>query len=112
MLAFLVLAAATPMTPTTLEVAGNVRWLSSGDLNGDGWTDLVVSYTRGSGPQASRYLAVFIGTEQGYPKRPTKAVRAPRSAAAYDLGDALAGPEDELIFFEHNRRVCPALCAG
>ncbi len=86
------------LTKSELQVPGDVRWLDYGDLDGNKLTDLVVSYTRGSGPRASRYIAVFLGTPKGYPSKPDLAVKAPRSAAVFDLGDAMGDEADELLF--------------
>ncbi|MCB9651825.1 MAG: VCBS repeat-containing protein [Deltaproteobacteria bacterium] len=81
-----------------LEVPGSVLWVTHGDLDGDGFTDLVVSYRRGSGPVAKRFLAVFFRGEDGYPARPQLAYEAPDRAAAFDVGDAVGDARDELVF--------------
>jgi hypothetical protein len=85
-------------TRQALEVPGSVLWVAHGELDGDGFTDLVVSYRRGSGPQAKRFLAIFFRGEKGYPARPQLAYAAPERAAAFDLGDAVGDARDELVF--------------
>ena len=81
-----------------LEVPGSVLWVTHGDLDGDGFTDLVVSYRRGSGPQSKRYLAVFFRGDKGYPGRPQLAYAAPERAAAFAVGDATGDGRAELVF--------------
>lgn len=72
--------------------------MAHGDLDGDTYTDLVLSYRRGSGPSAQRYLAVFFRSAEGYPARPQVAFRAPPTAAAFDVGDALGDGRDEVLY--------------
>lgn len=89
-----------------LQVPGTVQWVADGDLDGDGWRDLVVSYRRGGGPGSKRFVAVFYRSERGFAARPDHMLRAPRGAALFDVGPALAapdaagsGPRDELLFW-------------
>lgn len=81
-----------------LGVPGAVLWLGHGDLDGDGFTDLVVSYRRGNGPQARRFLAAFFRGPEGYPSKPQAAWAAPGGVAAFDLGDAKGDGKDELVY--------------
>lgn len=81
-----------------LSVPGAVLWMSHGELDGDGFTDLVVSYRRGSGPQAQRFLAIFFRGPEGYPAKPQVAFAAPARTAVYDVGDAVGDPRDELVY--------------
>lgn len=82
----------------TLAVPGSVLWVTSGDLDGDHRTDLVVSYRRGSGPAASRYLGVFFRGDKGYGERPDVAFAVPKNAAAFDVGDAFGDGQDEIVY--------------
>lgn len=81
-----------------LSVPGSVLWLTHGDLDSDGYTDLVVSYRRGSGPVARRYLAVFFRGPDGYPAKPQVAYAVPKLTAVFDIGDAVGDARDELVF--------------
>lgn len=81
-----------------LRVPGTVLWVADGDLDGDGATDLAVSYRRGSGPRAKRFVAVFFRGDAGFSQRPELAFAAPKNAALFDLGDALGGSADELVY--------------
>ncbi len=85
-------------TKQALSVPGSVLWLTHGDLDGDGYTDLVVSYRRGSGPVAKRYLAVFFRGVDGYPSKPQVAYAVPKLTAVFDIGDAVGDAKDELVF--------------
>lgn len=79
-------------------VPGSILGLVSGDLDGDGGTDLVVSYKRGSGPKAEKLIAVFFRHEDGWPKSPDVVMAAPRTAGVFDLGDAVGDARDELVY--------------
>lgn len=81
-----------------LELPGMTLWVATGDLDGDGLTDLIASYRRGSGPAAQRFLAIFFRRPQGYTRRPDVAFAAPRNAAIFDVGDAFGDAQDELLY--------------
>src|SRR5262245_8772561 len=81
-----------------LSVPGHIVSMDWGDLDGDGWTDLVVAYRRGIGPEATRFLAIFFRGPSGYPAKPDLMLNAPQGAAIFDLGDALPSPGDELVY--------------
>lgn len=81
-----------------LQVPGSLLWVTPSDLDGDGWTDLVVSYLRGRGPKAQRYIGVFFRSEKGYPGRPQLAFAAPNGAGAFDVGDAVGDAAEELLY--------------
>lgn len=81
-----------------LAVPGNVLWVTTGDVNGDGRSDLVVSFRRRSGPAAERFIGVFVRRAQGLPIRPDLRLAVPSNAAAFDLGDADGDGDDDLIF--------------
>ncbi|MGF1511212.1 MAG: FG-GAP repeat domain-containing protein [Myxococcota bacterium] len=80
-----------------LEVPGSLRWVVYGDVDGDGAVDLVVSYRRGGGPKAQRFLAVFFRGTDGFSRRPDLAFQAIPVAAAFDLGDVDGKPGQELL---------------
>ncbi len=81
-----------------LNIPGSVLSVAAGDLDADGLTDLVVSYRRGSGPKAARFMAVFFRGKEGYAERPTVAFRAPRNAAIFDVGPAFQDSGDQLLY--------------
>lgn len=81
-----------------LSVPGAVLSLTHGDLDGDGYTDLVVSYRRGSGPRATRYFGIFFRGPEGYPAKPQVAYAVPQGTSAFDVGDAVGDARDELVF--------------
>jgi hypothetical protein len=81
-----------------LSVPGQILWGDSGDLDGDGLTDLVLSYQRGTGPESQRFLAVFFRSEQGWPPKPDLLLTAPAAAVLFDLGDALPSPGVEIVY--------------
>lgn len=81
-----------------LTAPGQLLWLDWGDLDGDGWTDLAISYHRGTGPESQRFIAVFFRSEKGYPARPDLMIAPPYNAAIFDLGDALPAPGVELVY--------------
>lgn len=83
----------------TLKVPGRLLWLDHGDLNGDGWTDLVTSFGRGAGPEARRFLAVFFQRpKRGYPATPDLKFAAPRVAAMFAVADAVGDAAAELVY--------------
>lgn len=81
-----------------LAVPGRIFWLDWGDLDGDGLVDLVVSYGRGQGPEAGRFLGVFFRGPGGFSKEPDLRINAPATASMFDVGDALPGGGEELVF--------------
>ena len=81
-----------------LVLPGNVLWMTTGDVNGDGLVDLLVSYRQGSGPSAERFLGLFVRRPGGLPGRPDLRVKAPSQAAAFDVGDIDGDGRDELIY--------------
>lgn len=87
-----------------LRVPGAVQWVADGDLDGDGWRDLVVSYRRKGGPASERFFAVFYRSEDGFGTRPSHMFRAPPAAAIFDVGPSPSdahpdGGRDELLFW-------------
>jgi hypothetical protein len=81
-----------------LEVPGMTLWVASGDLDGDRATDIIASYRRGSGPSAARFIAVFFRGADGYGRRPDAAFAAPKSAAIFDVGNAIGDAKDEILY--------------
>jgi hypothetical protein len=81
-----------------LEVPGMTLWVSTGDLDGDAMTDLIVSYRRGSGPSAERFLAIFFRTKEGYAPRPDIAFSPLKHAAMFDIGDSNSDGADEILY--------------
>lgn len=81
-----------------LSVPGAVLWMTHGDVDGDGFTDLAVTYRRGSGPRAKRFVALFFRGPRGYPAKPQAAFAAPAGTAIFDLGDAVGDARDELVY--------------
>jgi len=91
-------SAKTKYEKRELSVPGQILWLDWGDFDADGLVDLVVSYSRGQGPDAQRFLGVFFRRPDGLPREPDLKIAAPQTAAMFDVGDALAFPGDELVF--------------
>jgi hypothetical protein len=82
-----------------LQVPGQILWIDWGDLDGDQLVDLVVSYVRGTGPQAERQIAIFFRAPQGLPREPSLRLTPPAQTAIFDVGDLLPGrPGDELVY--------------
>lgn len=81
-----------------LDVPGSVLWVSTGDLDGDHRTDLIVSLRRGAGPASARFLAVFFRGDEGYGGKPDVIFPVPRNAAAFDLADAFGDHADEILY--------------
>jgi hypothetical protein len=81
-----------------LEVPGMTLWVSSGDLDGDTFTDLIVSYKRGSGPASEKFLAIFFRGKDGYSPRPDLAFAPLRHAAMFDIGDSNSDGADEILY--------------
>ncbi|MCC7386179.1 MAG: VCBS repeat-containing protein [Deltaproteobacteria bacterium] len=79
-------------------VPGHILWLDWGDLDADGAVDLVVSYRRGLGPEAQRFLAVFFRSERGFASRPDLMLVAPTGSAIFDVGDALPSAGEEIVY--------------
>jgi hypothetical protein len=102
----LVLALAAPLTAEAgvklnkleLNVPGSIMWLTTADLDGDTKTDLVLSYRRGSGPRAQKFIAVFFRRDDGYGPHPDVAIAAPRAAAVFDTGDAQGQGRDQILY--------------
>ncbi len=90
--------AKTSFAQHDLRVPGTIAWVADGDLDGDGNTDLAVTYRRGTGPAAKRFVAIFFRRGASYNKRPDLAFAAPRNAALFDVGDALGDGAEELIY--------------
>ena len=87
---------------TKLQVPGTILWSGAGDLDADGWRDLVVSYRRNAGPASRKFIGVFFGSEGGFPPRPTTAFAAPKIAAAFDIGDVAGDPAEELVYLSRD----------
>lgn len=92
-------AAALKMPRQEMRVPGGILWLTTGDLDGDKKTDLVLSYRRGSGPRSQRFIAVFFRGEKGYAAEPDVAIAAPKNAGIFDVGDAFGDGKDEIVYF-------------
>jgi hypothetical protein len=82
----------------TLKLAGDILWFAEGDLNQDQYRDLVVSYRRGSGINAKRFLAVFFRSIEGLPTHPQAAFLAPANAVAFDLADVIGDASREIVY--------------
>lgn len=90
--------AGTKFVRTELNVPGGILWLTTGDLDGDKKTDLVLSYRRGSGPRAQKFVAVFFRGDHGYSAQPDVAIAAPKNAGIFDVGDAIGDTKDEIVY--------------
>lgn len=82
----------------TLTVAGVVLAVTTGDIDGNGEPDLVVSHARGAGPRTTKFLSIFLRKTDGFAARPDITVHTPKNAALFDVGDAFGDPADELLF--------------
>jgi VCBS repeat protein len=82
-----------------LTVPGDLLWLTTGDLDGDGKTDIVLSYRRGTGPHATKFIGVFFRQDSGYAPHPEIAIQAPKSAALFDVGDAFGDGRQQIVYF-------------
>lgn len=91
-------AAGVKFVRSELNVPGGILWVTTGDLDGDQKTDLVLSYRRGSGPRSQRFMAVFFRGEKGYGSQPDVAIAAPKNAGIFDVGDAFGDARDEILY--------------
>ncbi len=83
----------------SLRVPGSVLWVTDGDLDADGRTDVVLSYRRRAGSRVERFWAIFFRGADGFSSRPDLTVKAPRPAAVFDVGPADDVPGDDLVFW-------------
>lgn len=81
-----------------LTVPGSLLSATSGDLDGDGRTDLLVAFRRGYGPRSERFLAVFFRTATGYGEKPELIFPVPDDAAVYDVGEVLPAAGEEVVY--------------
>ncbi len=74
-----------------LRVSGVVKAIVPADYNGDPLVDLLVSSVSTKGPLASRTLALFFQTDEGFRSDPDLVLEAPESAVAFVAGRLAAG---------------------
>lgn len=93
--------AGSPFSRRTSRVPGQIVSVHPGDLDGDGLSDLVVMYRRGTGRRARRYAAVFFRSPGGLAPVPSLAFAVPKDAALYDVGPLDDLPGDDLAYLTH-----------
>ena len=81
-----------------LRISGDILWFTEGDLNKDKLNDILISYRRGTGKQAKRFLAVFFRTPKGFNSSPDRAFQSPSNAVAYTIADAIGDEQNEIVY--------------
>lgn len=81
-----------------VKIKGRVLTTTHGDLDGDGQSDLLVAYRRGTGLDAHRYLGIFFRRKDGFASAPSIAFEVPKQAILFDLGQVDGRPGLEVLY--------------
>jgi len=81
------------------KVDGKIVQVVSEDINGDGFTDLIVSYRKGLPPGAQPCFAVFLFSPEGFQTKPDLDVPAPWDTCLFDIADLNGDGRIELVLF-------------
>ena len=87
----------------TLESPGRTVAAEFADLDGDGRTDLLQIVYVGVPPKETREIRVYLQSADGaVGPEPSFAIPMPAGGAAYDLGDLLENPGEELVLLRRD----------
>ena len=92
-----------------LQVAGKISTVIPADVDGNGKNDLVVSYAKGSAPQATPFVAVFLARANGYGAQPDFTFSLPLDSCLIEPADIGQTGRSDLVVFRKRKVVSTAL---